>query len=514
MIRRPPRSTLFPYTTLFRSLSQGIKESLGGFLFEELNDSVPSAKLRQYFDDINKDDARRQELIAMIGECTDGDTPSRGAVEQLNVASELTFEQTYLYRSLPPTTHFNALTRRFEGASCAGELLEMHVSTRTFAELARKIVGLGRTAGDLPSRLSRIFGFGTLIADNTVSWNGIVPAAATLDDFMRQVYDIYVTLKATVPRPRGVPPMKATVTATRLNHWLSLLPDDAHRAVQAHAGVLERLEREQPQPFAKLVADVETRLKTHRDKGDHVTVSTYTRRALEALAAKGFVADHPIDAPLPTLSPPVLREVKNAMVWPEGAPVPEEQTYSRPDAGLEWSLSQALRSRLDAAARGSPSLGAAIPQYNAGVAAGYEAALPIDITRHGELHMIAPGLASIEFLVLLHLFRIPLTPNRLATLADQGITFFRAEATRFSESYAALSWLSMKRGGDTVRTIITPMLVEAVTQGVVGDVDVVCTMSVGLQWVDSHGMTEIANFTAAGILGGYNCKWQRDISEL
>src|SRR5689334_25408568 len=27
MIRRPPRSTLFPYTTLFRSLSQGLDQS-------------------------------------------------------------------------------------------------------------------------------------------------------------------------------------------------------------------------------------------------------------------------------------------------------------------------------------------------------------------------------------------------------------------------------------------------------------------------------------------------------
>src|SRR3712207_8712195 len=30
MIRRPPRSTLFPYTTLFRSLSQGTPMLLGG----------------------------------------------------------------------------------------------------------------------------------------------------------------------------------------------------------------------------------------------------------------------------------------------------------------------------------------------------------------------------------------------------------------------------------------------------------------------------------------------------
>src|SRR3712207_8536848 len=30
MIRRPPRSTLFPYTTLFRSLAAGLAPQLGG----------------------------------------------------------------------------------------------------------------------------------------------------------------------------------------------------------------------------------------------------------------------------------------------------------------------------------------------------------------------------------------------------------------------------------------------------------------------------------------------------
>src|SRR2546430_6732806 len=30
MIRRPPRSTLFPYTTLFRSRAQALAEELGG----------------------------------------------------------------------------------------------------------------------------------------------------------------------------------------------------------------------------------------------------------------------------------------------------------------------------------------------------------------------------------------------------------------------------------------------------------------------------------------------------
>src|SRR5258708_21862345 len=44
MIRRPPRSTLFPYTTLFRSLGTreraNIQESLGG---RRKNDPLPAA---------------------------------------------------------------------------------------------------------------------------------------------------------------------------------------------------------------------------------------------------------------------------------------------------------------------------------------------------------------------------------------------------------------------------------------------------------------------------------------
>src|SRR2546427_8465239 len=38
MIRRPPRSTLFPYTTLFRSLGEALREAMGhrGYLFMTL----------------------------------------------------------------------------------------------------------------------------------------------------------------------------------------------------------------------------------------------------------------------------------------------------------------------------------------------------------------------------------------------------------------------------------------------------------------------------------------------
>src|SRR3712207_7338517 len=40
MIRRPPRSTLFPYTTLFRSLDLGLHAHLGEIGLHELGDAL------------------------------------------------------------------------------------------------------------------------------------------------------------------------------------------------------------------------------------------------------------------------------------------------------------------------------------------------------------------------------------------------------------------------------------------------------------------------------------------
>src|SRR2546428_2548519 len=55
MIRRPPRSTLFPYTTLFRSPERGVSLSLGGRI-----DGIP------YHDLIGKSDGfRRPGYVAL-----------------------------------------------------------------------------------------------------------------------------------------------------------------------------------------------------------------------------------------------------------------------------------------------------------------------------------------------------------------------------------------------------------------------------------------------------------------
>src|SRR2546430_11621275 len=52
MIRRPPRSTLFPYTTLFRSIKKGVKIALGtdagGFDWKALNEAKEFEYYVQY----------------------------------------------------------------------------------------------------------------------------------------------------------------------------------------------------------------------------------------------------------------------------------------------------------------------------------------------------------------------------------------------------------------------------------------------------------------------------------
>src|SRR5260221_8212337 len=44
MIRRPPRSTLFPYTTLFRSQQEGVTY----FVTFRLSDALPQSVLREW----------------------------------------------------------------------------------------------------------------------------------------------------------------------------------------------------------------------------------------------------------------------------------------------------------------------------------------------------------------------------------------------------------------------------------------------------------------------------------
>src|SRR5690348_3261957 len=100
------------------------------------------------------------------------------------------------------------------------------------------------------------------------------------------------------------------------------------------------------------------------------------------------------------------------------------------------------------------------PDYQAGGAPVHPAAnLPIALTRYRDLERIVPTMQPLELLIMLLFFRAPATPTNLARFADLGITFFSYRATRFFETLFMSSLLLMRRGGETVLTIMTPLQV-------------------------------------------------------
>src|SRR5689334_24022268 len=64
MLRRPPRSTLFPYTTLFRSPYAALAQAFGGLMRQWL--SSPKAVLETWQDRIHREVGDNARLIADV----------------------------------------------------------------------------------------------------------------------------------------------------------------------------------------------------------------------------------------------------------------------------------------------------------------------------------------------------------------------------------------------------------------------------------------------------------------
>src|SRR5260370_22301740 len=84
MIRRPPRSTLFPYTTLFRSPSQTWKTFLGNHIGQMVSVdffTVPTVTMRVLFVFLVPEHRRRQVLHFNVTEHPTADWTSQQIVE-------------------------------------------------------------------------------------------------------------------------------------------------------------------------------------------------------------------------------------------------------------------------------------------------------------------------------------------------------------------------------------------------------------------------------------------------
>src|SRR2546426_11845212 len=116
MIRRPPRSTLFPYTTLFRSPLQPVGEP-AGLQLAEVEPGRPAEP------DVAEGDARVREPLAVIPRAHDEMTQV-GAVGSLQHG--VARERSELVLLVPPPAHGE---RRDGGVGeVAGQRSEEHTS--------------------------------------------------------------------------------------------------------------------------------------------------------------------------------------------------------------------------------------------------------------------------------------------------------------------------------------------------------------------------------------------------
>src|SRR3712207_7082853 len=107
MIRRPPRSTLFPYTTLFRSVSQGeIEEGLTYRIIrtEQLQDTVAF-----HIEEIDKDD--EGDTSSSVVKLLEVDGEDRKSTRLNSSHANISYAVFCLKKKKKNTNHTNTVIR-------------------------------------------------------------------------------------------------------------------------------------------------------------------------------------------------------------------------------------------------------------------------------------------------------------------------------------------------------------------------------------------------------------------
>src|SRR5258707_12780740 len=150
MIRRPPRSTLFPYTTLFRSYDQPVVGSGNRDEFGVMSDRLEALRLsgveaeRMAADQIAGKDADLKRATTVDAECRQFET---SISDMLNAVDAAGTRMTTMANAMAATAQQTA--GQSTAAAQASELASSNVKTVAAAaeELASSITEIGSQVG-------------------------------------------------------------------------------------------------------------------------------------------------------------------------------------------------------------------------------------------------------------------------------------------------------------------------------------------------------------------------------
>lgn len=124
------------------------------------------------------------------------------------------------------------------------------------------------------------------------------------------------------------------------------------------------------------------------------------------------------------------------------------------------------------------------------------------------------GCAPDETLVALAILLAPMTPRVLARLANYGIQIIQGSLERYAEQYIVSSALVMKAGGDTVETIMTPVMAQVTSRGIQKVMVFDYMFDMGHRFKNWDGIQELFGIFPYALAGGTGTLVCRSVQEI
>lgn len=423
-----------------------------------------------------------------------------------------------------------------------GQMEEYHLPTDTLLDIARMLQrhvmsldGSG-TAMDEKTRLreflSRLFVLSDIaVTELIAAFEQLIVSEATgVDTYDKQLRAAMVTYSTirhnpgtlgtivrngdttTVTPARNVtftPVIGGVLFKSGIYPLMTRVPNMAYEALEPLADTFVRLEQEQP-AIAKAIVDHMTSKFVDYDK-DAGKAEVYAKHAVESLASIGIV---PLanDAVLPNLAKEDITKFKKQV--PKGETIINATRLEEPGSPA-FSLASALVAR--SLASGAP-LGKIVRDERYATF-GQRATFadttyyPLSLTRAAKAEELE-GVGGLVLLLFVGICAQPMDPITVARFAQHGIMLVAGHLDRYCINGTALSMIAMKRGVETVETMLTPISTYFSMRGADGWADYSSKFHFGHKWNSRQNMHEIYGVFPDRFFYGMNTRMMQSWDEL